>query len=37
MYEASIIVDIKKQLDIWQKKGFIKKLHNIVMFICPTL
>lgn len=36
VYRASMIVDMKKQLDIWRKKGPIGKLHNIITFICCT-
>lgn len=36
VYGASMIADMKKQLDIWRKKGPIGKLHNIVTFIRHT-
>lgn len=36
VYGASAIADVKKQLDIWRKKGPIDKLHNIVTFIRRT-
>lgn len=34
VHGACSIADVKKQLEIWWKKGPIRKLHNIVTFIC---
>lgn len=36
VYGTLAIADVKKQLDVWRKKGPIGKLHNIVTFIRRT-
>lgn len=36
MYGTFFIADIKNQLSIWQKKIFIVKFYNIVIFIYYT-
>lgn len=36
VHGARSIADVKKQLEVWRKKGPIGKLHNVVTFIRQT-